>query len=480
MRIVTAISACLLIGVCAACAPDPPPNDSGLRAVTAAPTLDENNPAALCASINDSWGRDWQTAIRALEALYERGDVCPEAFSIPSRLYTAYISFGTILEQRGQRQPAIDAYRRALDFNFNGPEAQERLRRLEVATPLPPQGCNQEVVSAAIRGLPAYEPTEGAFVRMVNDAFTVDGAPFTIYGVNYSPRDYPGDRLLAEMDVESIAFELDLMRASGLNVLRVYLRHDDLFRCPGNGAVPVVAAFERLDGLIQAAAERDFRLILVMNHDADLTTFPLYDSLPHNAEQMAFIAARYRVEPAVFAYDLRALGDFDYTNSNAFTRDAVLAWLAGAAAIVRQSAPNQYVTAGWLDEAEVTAPLVDFVSFQHYGDVDSLRQKIAILQDATDRPILLASVGYNTFDLDEIGQRQAYQRAFEAVEQNRLVGWIVWTAFDYPLDLLCEEPNCPAPDGPSNRYGLWNTSYFPKRALDAVELATGVRDEIEP
>ena len=75
--------------------------------------------------------------------------------------------------------------------------------------------------------------------------------------------------------------------------------------------------------------------------------------------------------------------------------------------------------------------------------------------------------------MDELSQRQALQQAFEAVEQTGLSGWVVWTAFDYPLSVVCIEPNCPGQDGPEMHFGLWNTSYFPKRALDIVRLVTG-------
>ena len=314
-------------------------------------------------------------------------------------------------------------------------------------------------------------------MQVEDGQFTLDGAPYTVYGVNYYPRDYPNERFLAEMDVASLDLEMELMQASGLNTLRIFLRHDQLFICPGNGAIPNIDAFARLDQFIQLAASYGYKLILVLNTAPDLTDFVLYDSPAHSTAQMAYITTRYRAEPAIMAFDVRAGGDADYAP---FGNERVLQWLAEAVTIIRRNAPDHLVTAGWNDHAEDTAPLVDFVSFQHYGDVESLRREIATLTDATTRPLLLSAVGYNTFDMDELGQRQAYQRAFEAVQRNALTGWVVWTAFDYPLTALCyAETECELAQGPRNRYGLWNTSYFPKRALDAVQLATGVITEVD-
>jgi hypothetical protein len=276
------------------------------------------------------------------------------------------------------------------------------------------------------------------------------------------------------MEVVWVDTELSLIREAGLNTLRIFLRHDDLFQCPGNaaadGAIPIPENFNRLDAFIQYAASQGYKLILVLNQDADLVDYPLYTAPEHTMRQIAFIGQRYRDEAAVMAYDLRDGGDLDYLDDFApFTREEVLRWLSQAALTLRQVAPHQLITAGWDNDSAGTVTLVDLVSFQHFGDVAALRQEIA-----TDKPILLAAVGYSTYEMEELMQRQAFQQAFDAVTQNGLSGWAVWTAFDYPLTTACVEPNCPAEDDATVRFGLWNTSYFPKRSVDIVRIVTGV------
>lgn len=456
----------------------PPPNRSGLQAATPIPTLNIGNQSALCEAIDANWGRDWPLIIDSLESLVQmRSDntACDPAFSLSTRLYAAYLTYGTLLEQRNRPDEAAAAYAAALEYNFNGREANLRLQSLQVATPLPAASCDAEIVQQALASMSPYTlDTTGSYVQVEGNGFVLDGQPFPIYGINYYPRDYPGERFLTQMDTDTLDYELDLMRASGINTLRIFLRHADLFICPGNGAIPVTAAFARLDGLISAASQHSYKLILVLNVDADLVEFPLYAAPEFVNDQMAFIASRYSIESTIMAYDLRSGGDADYANNIAFRREDVLNWLLQAAAIVRQNAPQQLITAAWQDEAEVTAPLVDFVSFQNYEDVESLRQEIAVITAVTQRPVLLAEFGFNTFAIDELAQRLAYQRSIEAVERNNLAGWIAWTAFDYPLTVLCEAPNCPGADGPDNRYGIWNTSYFPKRVIEVIEQATGV------
>ncbi|MDX1995956.1 MAG: cellulase family glycosylhydrolase [bacterium] len=465
-----------LMALLSACAPAPPPNRSGFIPATAAPTVNPADPVDLCNRVNTYWGRDWGAVIEALEqlqALNPSESLCDQGMTITDRLYAAYLAYGDLLNARGNDAEAVEAYQQALEYRFNAPEASQRLQDLQPATRPAPPGCDSALVNQVLASIPAYTPSQGSFIGVEGNRFSQDGQPFPIYGINYYPRDYPNHRFLTETDVASLGYELDLMRASGINTLRLHLRHADLFQCPGNGAIPVLEAFARLDGLISAAAQRGYRVILVLNVDADLVDHPLYDSPTHIEAQTAFIALRYASEPAVIAYDLRAGGDMDYRTDN-FSQQTVLDWLARTADLVRANAPDQLITAGWQDEGEVTAPLVDFVSFQHFGDVEALRQEIAVLKSNTTRPIVLAAFGYSTFTIDETAQLEATQRTLEAVDANGLAGWVVWTAFDYPLTSLCLEPNCPAPDSAAHHFGLWNTSYFPKRAVDIIEVFTGV------
>jgi hypothetical protein len=86
--------------------------------------------------------------------------------------------------------------------------------------------------------------------------------------------------------------------------------------------------------------------------------------------------------------------------------------------------------------------------------------------------MLLSAVGYSTYEMDELDQRNALQQALEAAENNGLAGWVVSSAFDYPLTATCIEPDCPSADSADHHFGLWNTSYFPKLAVDVIELMT--------
>jgi len=310
---------------------------------------------------------------------------------------------------------------------------------------------------------------------MTSRQLTIGIEPYFVYGVNYYPRNTPFERFLTETDVEVMDAELDIVVESGINTLRIFLRFDDLFICPGNGAVPNIETISRLDQMIQRAISKGFRLIPVLHHDPDLIDFRLYQNHDHTSHQLRFILQRYQDEPGILMWDLRDKGDLDYLEGDFQSAD-VLGWLAQSAQITHEFAPRHLITASWLVDVEATIPIVDVVSFQHFGEYEELRQRVAVLRDATDKPILLSAIGYSTNLVDETAQRNLLFQSFEEVSNNNLAGWMIYMAFDYPLNVTCVEPNCPGEPQPINFYGIWNTSYFPKLTVDAVERVTGIAE----
>jgi hypothetical protein len=456
---------CLFILWLSACTPELI-NPSELTVMTAIPTVNPDDVASLCETAARG-SRDWVASIEALEALYNQNATC-EGASISSRLYQGYLAYGTQLEQQGRTQEAIVAYQQANAYDRLGTEANARLQRLQQATPLPLETCDSETVREALENIPTYTPLDGAFVRASGSELFLENERYTIYGLNYYPRDTPFERFLTQTPINVLSAELDIILEAKFNTLRIFVRYQDLFICPRDGTIPNNENLERLDNILQTIGEKGLRAIVVLNVDADLSMYPLYSNPPHIADQTRFLVDRYKNEPTILAWDVRDRGDVDYRTS-LFDRVQVLTWLADTIILVRRYAPNQLVTAGWWEDAEATAPLVDFVSFQHYGEYEPLRQTIAILKDNTNKPIFLASIGYSTNALDETTQRNLTFQALEEVRNNQMAGWTVYMAFDYPTSVTCIEPNCPAEMQDVNRYGVWNTSYFPKLLLEAIE-----------
>ena len=351
------------------------------------------------------------------------------------------------------------------------PSATPSPELTEVAALPPLESCPPAEVAAAHAALPPYTPTAGAFVVTDGSRFAAGGVEFVVRGANYYPLRTPWRRFLTDTAPDTAAEEFALMREAGLNTLRIFLWYEPLFQCAADGAVPRAETFARLDTLIHLAAEAGFRLIVTLNDLPDLGPYPLYTAPAHTQAQTGYIVSRYRDEPAIMAWDLRNEGDIDYRER--FERTQVLAWLAQTSAEVRARAPNHLITAGWLQDANATAPHVDFVSFHHYRSPAELEGRIAALRARSDKPLLLGEVGYSALGRSEEEQAALLDQAIAAAESHGLAGWLVWTAFDFPRDVTCMPPNCPSPDNQEHHFGLWRVDYSAKPALDVVRRYTG-------
>lgn len=460
--------------ILAACAP-PPPFDTGLTPVTAVSSPDMMDPQVLCAAVEAAWTTDWPAAIRALEVLLERQAICPDGQPTGEKLYAAHYHYGQSLAAGGRVAEAIAEYQAALQVRSGGLEALRALRELGVFTPMPLPICTSEEIAAARAALSPYVPSSmTGFVGIQGTVFTLAGAEYRVRGVNYYPVRYPWRRFLTEANLAEVQSELALLRGAGFNTLRLFLWHDALFACPGSGAVPVPESFIRLEAIIHAAAAQGFRLILTLNDLPDLVQYPLYTNPTHTQEQIAFLVERYRDEAAILAWDLRDEGDLDYRSVReggaVFDREAVLSWLAEMTEAVRGLDPYHLITAGWSQDAEATIPYVDFVSFHHWDDVIRLRARVALLRSLTEKPILLEAVGYSTYYFDSAEQSRLLREAIQAAEYDGLAGWLIWTAFDFPLDAACIPPACPSFDAPEYHFGLWRSDYTPKIAAGVVQI----------
>jgi endo-1,4-beta-mannosidase len=189
-------------------------------------------------------------------------------------------------------------------------------------------------------------------------------------------------------------------------------------------------------------------------------------------EQTRYILDRYRDESAILAWDLRNEGDVDYgTNNNGngkYSHDTVLNWLAAYSTFVRAEDSRHLLTAGWLYDNESTADFVDFISLHHWATALDLQTRIAAIRSKTDKPILLEEFGYSTFRVSPEEQRDNIEAVISTADANHLLGWLIWTAFDFPLDATCIPPECPSMDNAEHHFGLWYSDYTAKPIIQAL------------
>ena len=130
---------------------------------------------------------------------------------------------------------------------------------------------------------------------------------------------------------------------------------------------------------------------------------------------------------------------------------------------------NHLITAGWLHDSESTAPYVDFVSFHHWEDAGRLREMLTTIRSKTDKPLLLEEFGFSTFRMSLDEQARRTTEVAGAAEAEGLLGWLIWTAFDFPLDATCVQPACPSADNAEHHFGLWYSDHSPKPVIAALQ-----------
>lgn len=341
-----------------------------------------------------------------------------------------------------------------------------------VQSPPPLEICTEEEL--AYSEMPIYEPTSASpFATLDGGRFVVDGAPYTVRGVNYFPVNTPWRRFLTETERETLRADFAFLREAGFNTLRIFLWYDALFDCPGSGAVPRTENFRRLDALIHEAATHDLMLIVTLHDIPDLTDYPLYDDPHYVRLQTALVVSRYRDEPAILAWDLRNEGDIDYGSRHhfiggVFGRERVIEWLASTSAWVRGLDSNHLITAGWLFDSLATEPYVDFLSFHHWEDASTMQARIDEMRAQTSKPILLGEFGFSTYNITEPEQAQNIGALIDIAESSNLLGWMVWTAFDFPLEATCWPQPCVDAENHEHHFGLWYSDYTTKPAAQVV------------
>jgi hypothetical protein len=171
----------------------------------------------------------------------------------------------------------------------------------------------------------------------------------------------------------------------------------------------------------------------------------------------------------------RSAGDVDYgadpDQPARFTRERVLTWLRRAVRTVKRIDSNHLVTASWQYSAVDTVPYVDFVSLHRPTSLDEVRRQVGeIAASATPKPVLLAGFGVSTFTSSETEQSTEILNGVRYAEENGLIGWVVWQAFDFPVNRICQPMPCREIDNASLHEGLWTSENVAKVAVQDLKL----------
>lgn len=347
-----------------------------------------------------------------------------------------------------------------------------------------PINCTADEITDYLNAIPDYSPTDRPFIRLENNQLIRDEEPFIVRGFNYFPIEYPFWRFL-QVDRTTLTWDMSLMAESGVNTLRIFVWNEPLFTCPNQGAIPLAPQFERLDGIIEAAALQNLYLIITLHEQANIMQPSFYENPTAIMAQTEYIVQRYKDEPTILAWDLRDAGDADYQGGviggiqrdAKFERRTVVDWLIRTAAAIRAIDDQHIITAGWNDDSAATHIAVDMISFQYWDDPEQLRSYINELDQQVDKPLLLISIGYDSQTHNPSEQSSMLREALNAAEQSigweQIVGWLVWTTFDFAPGSACDLVACPdGNEDPRYHFGLWDIDRNPKPAVNVIDVIT--------
>jgi endo-1,4-beta-mannosidase len=92
------------------------------------------------------------------------------------------------------------------------------------------------------------------------------------------------------------------------------------------------------------------------------------------------------------------------------------------------------------------------------------------MRAGTDKPILMEEFGYSTYNVTPETQAETITAVIASAYEENLLGWLVWTAFDFPLAATCWPQPCVDAENHEHHFGLWHSDYSPKPAVQALAM----------
>jgi hypothetical protein len=173
--------------------------------------------------------------------------------------------------------------------------------------------CDPAPQQAAALTVSTYTPSAfKTFIHLENGSLWDGDQSYYVRGINYMPAQTPQYHFLIDTPDAVVRSDFGRFQAVGLNTVRIFLWHDGLFMCEGSGTVPLPGAVRFLDRFFHMAAESGFRVIVTLNDQPDLDSYPIYENPSHTWQQFEYLITRYASEPAILAWDVRSAGDVDY------------------------------------------------------------------------------------------------------------------------------------------------------------------------
>ncbi len=273
-------------------------------------------------------------------------------------------------------------------------------------------------------------------IDSVKKTFTIKGnkilknnKPFIIKGINYYPKNSAWDMYGDLFNIDTIANDFDIITKSKLNTIRIFVPYEDF----GKAEVKP----EKLDKLKQVLALADKKNLAVI-----VTLFDFYGdysvnnwTLTHrHAEKIVSSCKDYK---NILSWDIKNEPDLDF---NTRGEHNVIPWLNTIIDIVKKNSPSHLVTIGYssIKAGEILKDEVDFVSYHYYEDLSLFKEKLMILEKATNKPLVVQEFGLSSnkgfwswFGNTKKDQAE-YHRDIQIIFKEKQISFVSWTLYDFP------------------------------------------------
>ncbi|MFP9116066.1 glycoside hydrolase family 2 TIM barrel-domain containing protein [Flavobacterium sp. RHBU_3] len=256
-----------------------------------------------------------------------------------------------------------------------------------------------------------------------------NGKKFKIKGINYYPKNSPWDMYGDKFNTDTISADFDIVASAGLNTIRIFVPYESF----GKAELDTVKQ-NRLVKVMDLAAKKHLSVIVTLFDFYGDYSLESWTLTHRHAEK---VINTLKNHPALMAWDIKNEPNLDFKSRG---QDNVIAWLENIIPYVKEWDPNHLVTIGWSnpEDAVFLAPMVDFVSYHYYQNIDHFAAKQDKLNAEVKNPVVLEEFGQSSYDglwniLGKDKEDQAeYHKKMQALFKEKELAFVSWTLYDFP------------------------------------------------
>ncbi|MFT5231693.1 MAG: hypothetical protein ACI825_000043 [Planctomycetota bacterium] len=289
-----------------------------------------------------------------------------------------------------------------------------------------------------------------------------------VIGLNYYPKGSPWDTFNESFSTEVLAADFKKINALGLKTIRIFIGYEDF-----GGATISEIKIERLIQLLDIAETNDLSVIVTLfDFYGDYAVLDWSRTQLH-AQTIVSSIAHHK---ALHSWDIKNEPDLDFESRG---KNRVTAWLKEMNHTIKEIDSIHPTTIGWSSASAATnlVNTLDYISFHHYQALEALPEAYKLLEEKSDKNIVLQEFGlstyfgiWNIFGYSETDQFEYYETFFK-MQKKDSQNYLFWTLYDFD-----EIPSSVAGIYPWRKnkqayFGIINLEGNPKEAFELFKIS---------